>query len=245
MKAIIIRLPETESTNAFAINMLAQKRPEEGCVIITDHQTRGKGLDINSWESEKGKNLTFSIILYPEITADQQFVLNKAISLGIFDFLKAVLSEQAISIKWPNDIYVGDKKACGILIQNSVMANRLDYVVAGIGLNVNQTLFLSGAPNPVSMKIAAEQEYDLAIILDLLLKSIFNRYYQVNEILTNKIETDYQNALYRLNEWHNYEVKGTRIKAKITGTNLYGQLMLETEAGPLLVCDLKEVKFHI
>jgi len=225
--------------------MLSKDRPEEGLVIITDHQTKGKGTDTNTWESEKGKNLTFSLILYPAFGADQQFILNKAISLGIYDFLVDELPGKKISIKWPNDIYIGDKKACGILIQNSVMGNKLDYVVVGIGLNVNQTHFISDAPNPVSMKITTGKEYNLDEILQKLLHSIFNRYAKVKPETSKRIENEYQKALYRLNEWHNYLVKGLKINARITGTNGYGQLLLETETEKILICDLKEVKFLI
>lgn len=243
MKPSIIRLSETESTNSYAIRLLSQQHPEEGTVILTGNQTKGKGLDKNSWESEKGKNLTFSLILYPEFLADRQFILNKAISLGIYDFLSAHLPGQKVTIKWPNDIYVGDKKACGILIQNSVIGNRFDYVVVGIGLNVNQTQFLSDAPNPVSMKAASGKEYDLDSLLEKLLDSVLKRYAQVKPETSSTIETDYHKSLYRAMEWHTYLVKNAEITARITGTNEFGQLMLETETGEVLVCDLKEVKF--
>ena len=243
MKSTIIRLPETASTNTYAIEMLSKARPDEGCVIITGHQTSGKGMDSNAWESEKGKNLTFSLILYPSFGADRQFILNKAISLAIYDFLKSELPGQSISIKWPNDIYIGDRKACGILIQNSVIGNRLDYVVVGIGLNVNQTLFVSDAPNPVSMKMTGGMEYDLNLALRKLLISIFKRYAQVKPDTNRKIENEFHSALYRMMEWHDYLLRGSRVKARITGTNAYGQLMLETETDTILVCDIKEVKF--
>ena len=245
LKASILWLGETESTNSSAIEMLSAGRPDEGLVVITNHQTKGKGLDANTWESEKGKNLTFSLILYPAFAADQQFILNKAISLGIYDFLVAELPDKKISIKWPNDIYIGDKKACGILIQNSVMGNKLDYVVAGIGLNVNQTLFTGDAPNPVSMKMTTGKDYDLKEVLQKLLQSIFNRYAQVKPVTSRIIENEYQKALYRLMEWHDYLVKGSKANLRITGANGYGQLLLETETEKILVCDLKEVKFVI
>ncbi len=243
MENKIIRLPETESTNSYAIRMLSQQRPENGSVIIADHQTKGKGQDFNSWESEKGMNLTFSLILYPEFTADQQFIFNKAISLSICDFLKAELPGHAITIKWPNDIYINDKKVCGILIQNSVTGKKLDYVVVGIGLNVNQTAFMSNAPNPVSLHMITGKEYNLEVVLAKLLKSIVLRYEKLNSKTNYTIETDYHKALYRLLEWHEYVVKKTKIKARITGTSEFGQLLLETETGEALVCDLQEVKF--
>lgn len=241
----IIRLPETQSTNSIAIEILSKDRPEEGCVIIADHQTAGKGTDTNSWESERGKNLTFSLILYPSIAADQQFLLNKAISLGIYDFMVAELSGHKVSIKWPNDIYVEDKKACGILIQNSVMGDKLDYMVIGIGLNVNQTFFTSNAPNPVSMKMISGLDYNLEDLLQKLLHSIFDRYTSIRPATTGKIENDYQSALYRLGEWHEYMVKGTKSNSRIKGTSVYGQLVLENETGETVICDLKEVQFII
>ena len=245
MKPTIIRLSETESTNSYAIDMLSKARPDEGCVIIADYQTRGKGTDTNTWESEKGENLTFSLILYPKFDAGQQFILNKAISLGISDFLRTKLPQSEISVKWPNDIYIGDKKACGILIQNSVIGNHLDYVIVGIGLNVNQMLFTGNAPNPVSIKMVTGINYDLNELLPELLQCIFEKYAQVRPETTRKIETEYHKALYRLMEWHEYNYKGAKIQARITGTTDYGQLVLETETGQVITCDMKEVKFFI
>jgi len=245
LKATFIHLPEIGSTNSYAIEMLSKSRPEEGCVIITDHQTQGKGTDTNTWESEKGKNLTFSLILYPAFSADQQFILNKAISLGICDFLRTELPKYDITIKWPNDIYIGDKKVCGILIQNSVIGNHLDYVVVGIGLNVNQLVFKGNAPNPGSLKMVTGIHYDLDVLLHKLLQSIFRKYALVKPETRGKIENEYHKALYRLMEWNEYIVKGIVIQARITGTNAYGQLVMETLTEQALTCDLKEVKFSI
>ena len=245
MKPTIIHLTETGSTNSYAIELLSKSRPEEGCVIITDHQTLGKGTDKNFWESEKGKNLTFSLILYPTFTADRQFILNKAISLGICNFLRAELNQNDVTIKWPNDIYIADKKICGILIQNSVTGNQLNYMIVGIGLNVNQTIFKSDAPNPVSMKMITGNYYDLNEILDKLLNFIFEKYARLKSASGQEIENEYHKALYRLEEWHEFKVNHVKTYARITGTNTYGQLLLETENRQLLTCDLSEVKFII
>ena len=245
MKANIISLPETGSTNTYAIGLLSKQRPDEGCVVITDYQTQGKGTDSNTWESEKGKNLTFSLILYPDFKADHQFLLNKAISLAICDFLHAELPHNDITIKWPNDIYIGDKKVCGILIQNSVIGNHRDYVVVGIGLNVNQTIFTSDAPNPISLKMVTGKDYDLDELLQKLLKFIFEKYAQVKPETSRKIENDYFKKLYRLMEWREYILKDAITSARIIGTNSYGQLELEAENGQVFTCDLKEVKFII
>ena len=200
-------------------------------------------MDTNTWESEKGKNLTFSIILYPTFAADQQFIFNKAVSCGISDFLKSELPGHAVTIKWPNDIYIDNKKVCGILIQNSVIGNKLDYVVVGIGLNVNQTVFISNAPNPVSLQMITGIEYKLDVVLENLLESILNRYSQIKPATKQIIEDEYHKSLYWLMQWHNYLVNGTEVEARITHTTEYGQLKLETKTSEILVCDLKEVKF--
>ena len=239
----LIHLNETGSTNSYAIELLSRSHPDEGTVIIADHQTSGKGMDSNTWESEAGKNLTFSLIIYPGFTADKQFLLNKALALGIYDFLCRELPNQKVSIKWPNDIYIADQKACGLLIQNSVTGNRFEHVVAGIGLNVNQTLFVSDAPNPVSLKMISGKQYDLDLVLKQLLNSISSRYSTLKPGAERKIEIDYQAALYRLLEWHDYMVKSTMMKARITGTNEYGQLILETSEAQVMACDVKEVRF--
>lgn len=241
----IIHLPETDSTNLYALRLLSNEKPPEGCIIRSDFQTNGRGLDTNSWESEAEMNLTFSIILYPDFGAEHQFLLNKTVSLGIWDYLVDELPKQKVSIKWPNDIYIGDKKACGILIQNSIIGYRLDYVVVGIGLNVNQTLFRSKAPNPVSMKMITEKNYDLDVVLNKLISCIYKRYQQLNQGLPSAIEQSYGAAMYRLNEWHYYIFKDKKIYARIKGTNSYGQLLLELEDGNVKISDLKEVQFCI
>ena len=240
-----IHLPETGSTNSYAIELLTKERPAEGCVVVTSHQTRGKGTDTNTWESEKDKNLTFSVILYPAFAADQQFVLNKAISLGIYNFLKTELPQSPVSIKWPNDIYIGDKKVCGILIQNSIIGYKFDYVVVGIGLNVNQEIFISDAPNPVSLKMITKKDYHLDEVLDKLLNSIFEKYSLVQQNKGRLIENEYYQAMYRLMEWHPYRINNVQITARITGTSPYGQLMMQTQALQEITCDLKDVKFVI
>lgn len=241
----IIQLLETDSTNSFAIELLNSSKPLDGTVITTYSQTHGKGTDLNKWESETGKNLTFSIIFYPSFSAEKQFLFNKAISVAIFDFLKSELPNHSISIKWPNDIYVGDKKICGILIQNSISGKNLDYIVVGIGLNVNQEIFISNAPNPVSMKLISGKTYDLSEMLHSLYQCIAIRYSEINSGLCNQIESDYQSSLYKLQQWGEYYLHGKLIKARIKGTNEYGQLLLESDEGKLLTCDFKEIVFKI
>ena len=118
-------------------------------------------------------------------------------------------------------------------------------MVVGIGLNVNQTVFKSNAPNPVSMKMVTDMDYILDEILQKLLRSIFVRYSHARLESIRKFENDYQRVLYRLLEWHNYLVKGTKVFSRITGTTAYGQLVLQYESGETQVLDMKEVQFII
>jgi len=133
----IIHYDSLSSTNSTAWLMVREKELPEGTVISANFQTAGKGQHGNRWESERGKNLLFSIILYPSsVSPDEQFLISMSISLGICDFLKHFLSD--IKIKWPNDIYVNGGKIAGILIENSIIGQTIEYTVAGIGININR-----------------------------------------------------------------------------------------------------------
>ena len=167
----IIHLPEVTSTNSYAKEMLKDKRPPEGTVIVADHQTAGKGQDGNSWESEAGKNILMTLILYPSfVEISSQFRISMAVALGIIDFLKEILPDQRILIKWPNDIYVGKGKIGGILINNEIMGDHFEHVIAGIGLNVNQLRFPTElADSATSLLLASGKEVDRACLLGALL----------------------------------------------------------------------------
>ena len=128
---------ELTSTNDQAFMLLKTINPVEGTVIYADFQKAGRGQKDNKWESEKGKNLLLSIILYPtSIRPEDQFYLSMAVSLGICDFIDSFFPGS--KIKWPNDIYINDDKIAGILIENSVMGETIESTIAGIGININQ-----------------------------------------------------------------------------------------------------------
>ena len=216
-----------DSTNAYAYRLLKEGTLPEGTVIHTNYQTAGKGRKSHSWESEGGKNLLFSIVLFPnDILVGDQFIISMAISLGICDFLKAFVRD--CRIKWPNDIYVEYDKIAGILIENSITGNRIENTIAGIGLNINQEEFLSDAPNPVSMKILTGKSYDLAVMLDQLAVKLDKRYKQLISGNLPKIRKEYIASLFRLNEWNNYKT-GSRI--------IYGRIVSVTNAGCLQIED--------
>lgn len=148
-----------------------------GLVVASRTQTAGRGQRGNSWEAEPGANLTFSQLLRPmTIGAVRQFELSMIVSLAIADTLDAILAEagvaQRTAIKWPNDIYVGDSKICGILIENTISGCRIDRSIAGIGININQTRFVSDAPNPCSLRQFTGLSYNLEPLLQRFAEAI-------------------------------------------------------------------------
>jgi BirA family biotin operon repressor/biotin-[acetyl-CoA-carboxylase] ligase len=242
----IIEIEQTASTNTYTANLLRSKKQVEGTVIIAYNQTAGRGQDRNKWESEPFQNLTFSIILYPIfLNPAEQFQLSKAISLGIIDYLNTKLPEyhKIIKIKWPNDIYVGDKKICGILIQNSITGSSLSDSVIGIGLNVNQSIFKSNAPNPISIKNLTKTEHDLKECLSSVCKSLNNRYNQLSNHQNDIIKQNYIDSLYRLGEWSTFKINENILIAKIKGISEYGQLLLIDKTGNNYTCNIKEVVY--
>lgn len=242
LKKEIIRFDSIESTNESARQLIQENKLKEGAVILADEQTRGKGHGSNTWESEKGRNLTFSLVLQPtfvEITG--QFVISKAISLGIKDFL--ALYTPNVTVKWPNDIYIGDKKIAGILIENSIINKRIEYCIAGIGLNINQQQFLSDAPNPVSLIHITGLEVNLNEALELLLGSIETRYEQLKKGEQQAIDREYLANLYRINETHEFITKGRKFSGMITGIDKIGRLLIETGPEEVLMFDFNEVSY--
>lgn len=233
---------ELTSTNTYASGILKQGKVEEGSVFYTDFQTSGKGQPGNIWESERGKNLLMSIILYPEsLLPDDQFYISMAVSLGISDFTDGYFTGS--KIKWPNDIYINDDKIAGILIENSILADNIENSIIGIGLNLNQVEFPESVPNPISLKMLTGKEYDKAICLKELLNCLDNRYSQLLYGSRKKLESEYHSRLYRLNEWNYFKARERLFRGMIKGISGYGRLIIEEETGKTSNFDFKEVEY--
>lgn len=243
----IIRLESVGSTNEYMIEQIRiGKIVDEGTVLMAMEQTCGKGMDKNTWESEPGRNLTFSVLFKPVfLRADQQFMLNKSISLGVYDYVKTNVPHHKVSIKWPNDIYVEDRKIAGILISNTIGGSELLHSVAGIGMNINQNKFSDRLRNPVSLKHLIRKEIDLDSALHELLYFIENRYFQLVNNEFTRINTNFLESLYRLNELHLFHFKNERLTARITGVSDYGHLQLLSSTNEKIECDFKEIEFVI
>jgi BirA family biotin operon repressor/biotin-[acetyl-CoA-carboxylase] ligase len=230
------------STNNLTSDLLKKKRLKEGTVIYTNYQSAGRGQTGNTWESEDGKNLLISIVLFPSfIHVQDQFNISMTISLGICDFLLRFIPDS--SIKWPNDIYVNNDKIAGILIENSVIGDQIEFTIAGIGLNINQEKFLSSAPNPVSLKILTDMEYDLSDCLAELSADLDKRYKQLISGNSEQIKKEYVSKLFYLNEWHDFRDINGIFAGKILTVGDSGRLTVEKLNHKTEDYSFKEIEF--
>jgi BirA family biotin operon repressor/biotin-[acetyl-CoA-carboxylase] ligase len=230
------------STNDRMLAMLIDTNPAEGTVISTAFQTGGRGHMGNTWQSEKGKNLLFSILLLPDfLLPSQQFELSKIISLALKDIIKTHCKN--VSVKWPNDLLSGGKKIAGILVENVVTGSRINRSVAGIGLNVNQVHFSTDIPNPTSMLLETGCQFDMTELLDQLIERIEFWYNVLYRDELENINREYLKNLYGINEVREFTCKGKKFLAKITGIEQSGELVLELETGEKQKFGFKEIEF--
>lgn len=237
-----IGLEEAKSTNTYLLEH-ASSLPDR-TVVYTYRQTAGRGQKGNSWESEPGMNLAFSLLLkLPPVEVRKQFYISEAVSVAICDFLSQFAD--GFKVKWPNDIYHHDSKICGILIENSLDGKQIAHSVIGVGININQTRFVSDAPNPVSLKQITDNDYDL----DQLLHDVCQRMSDLCLLEPDTLDAlhnRYMRSLYR-NDGRLYPWQlpdGTIIEATIDHVAPDGMLTLRHADGSLHNYAFKEVK-HI
>lgn len=236
------RLPETASTNTYLQALDADRHLPEGYIVYTDTQRAGRGQRGNSWESQPGKNLTFSLLLKPEhIPANQQFLLSQAVSLAMTDVLNRYAP--GFSIKWPNDIYWEDRKIAGILIENVLSGSTFARSIVGIGLNLNQEKFISDAPNPVSLMQITNHSYRMEEMLDQYTEAFRIRYRQTFADSPQPLRDEYLATLYRNDGRYPYCSEGQTFYASIAGVEPDGHLVLLTDTGEERRFAFKEVSF--
>ena len=236
----IVHIDETDSTNRWL-----RQHGKGDMVVVADYQTAGRGCGTNTWESERGKNLTFSVLLHPkEIPANRQFLISEAVSVALCETLDVWLKNETegrkgVMVKWPNDIYVGDRKICGILIENRLQGNYITDSIVGIGLNVNQTVFVSNAPNPVSLRQLTGREEDREALLVLFLRKLSLR------LADNDTSAEYRRRLYRGTGLHPFRDRNGLFMGRIAGVLEGGSLEIEDEKGRRRIYAFKEVQFII
>ncbi|MBS1613707.1 MAG: biotin--[acetyl-CoA-carboxylase] ligase [Bacteroidetes bacterium] len=238
-------LPSVDSTNNYAKEMLSKSKPIEGTAILAKEQYAGRGQMGNSWQAQPGMNLTLSVILYPDyLDADKQFYLNMAVSLGVKDFCESLLLDDAVRIKWPNDIYHADNKLGGILIENSISGGKLASSIIGIGLNINQTEFDPSAPNPTSLKRITGKDYNIEELAQRLFSFLEKYYLQLRQLHFNFLDRGYTDALYRYQQTHEYKKGEQTFKGEINGVAKDGKLIIHSN-GKELRFAFKEVEYVI
>lgn len=222
--------------------------------IRTDYQSAGRGQAGNGWESEDSKNLLFSTLLRCEVSPAEQFRLTMWVSVAMVEMLLKYLPAEGLTIKWPNDIYYGDKKLAGILVENTLVGSKIAYSIVGIGLNVNQLEFLSPAPNPISMQQISGKEYDVENLLEEYL-AVLKRWQNVP---LQTLQDTYMSYLYRRRGMYPYVEREVSLvptaiaqsaegafRAEIHGITPQGELVLQTEKGETRTYHFKQIRFVI
>lgn len=239
---ILTELPEIDSTNLYAERLLTHEDIPEGSILFTLNQKSGIGQAENKWESEPFKNLTATIILKPVfLEATSQFLLTAVLSLSVCELLKEFIPGVNPMIKWPNDIYCDDRKIAGILIKNHIMGKSISTTIAGLGLNVNQSVF-HAAPFATSMKLISGKEYDV--------KQVLSKWHYFLATYYSKLKTDkkalldeYLSKLYLKDIFIEFIIRGKSTIARISGVDRHGQLVLYDHTEKKYVCGLKEIVF--
>lgn len=240
----VIHIRETNSTNSYLNDLCKHEQQAEFTTVVSEFQIAGRGQRGNSWESEGGKNLLFSFVVFPDfLVAKQQFLLSQIISLAIKEELDT--SVEDISIKWPNDIYWKKKKIAGILIENYLAGDHIQQSIAGVGININQQEFFSPAPNPVSLKQITGQEQDAVKVLSGIMLRMKQFYKQLQQGQTEFITSRYLQALFRKDGLHQFRDINGDFKAAIEGVEPGGELILKDETGKKRNYLFKEVEFRI
>ena len=231
----------TASTN----DDVRDEKYREGDVVWADFQTAGRGQRGHVWHSQKGENLTFSVVLEPQfVPIAEQFSVSEVVALSLVDMLADYGIEA--KIKWTNDIYVGDKKLVGILIEHSLSSSTLRRTIVGVGINVNQTEFDSAIPNPVSMAQLLGKQLDAEVVLQCFMKHLQCNYESLREGAMGVLHERYNTLLYRKNEWHTYALPGgERFSGAIRGTKPSGALAVEDKSGEVKDYLFKEIEFVI
>lgn len=238
---MVFRIEETTSTNDDA----REAKYGHGDIIWAERQTAGRGQRGHRWSSAEGQNLTFSTVLCPRfLPVGEQFLLCETVALALTDTFAQFGIETRI--KWTNDIYAGDKKLVGILIEHSYSGPTLARTIVGIGINVNQTEFDPALPNPVSMAAAAGRTFDRGEVLEAFERHMAARYAQLERGEKESLQREYRQRMYGLGEMRTFRFPdGTPTEAAIEGVRPSGELVLRHADGTRREYLFKEIEFVI
>ncbi|MFI5171816.1 MAG: biotin--[acetyl-CoA-carboxylase] ligase [Chitinophagales bacterium] len=228
-------LEQVDSTNNYLKHLIEKNgKQQEGFLVATRHQTHGRGQSGNTWLSDAGKNIMVSVLFYPQFLEPRQiFYFNKAVALAVRECTASIINNidpaPAVTIKWPNDIMISEKKVAGILIENSLRNNGIEYSIAGIGINLNQDFKTETGFNAISLMDVINREVDIVESINLLCGLLEKYYLVLKSFDFKKIEDMYHAYLFGVNTERKFILDNTHIRAVIKGVNTKGQLMIETE----------------
>lgn len=242
MKKTFTCLKKVGSTNAFLLDIPEAER--DGRVVYAHEQCSGKGMGANTWESQPGMNLTFSMgVDMSFMKAADQFLLSQAVPLGLIDELDRMVPPGNLMLKWPNDLLYGNGKLGGILINSTLHGSMMGVSVIGIGLNVNQTQFQPWPTHPISLKTILGEETALEPLLYRLVDAVDLRVGMLRTMEgIERIKKDYLKRLFRYRQWADYEVDGLLVRRFVTGLDSFGHLVTLDEDGAQHVYGIKEIK---
>jgi len=238
----VIYLPSCHSTNDIAAELVRSGSGMEGAIVITDEQTKGRGQRGTTWVSPPRMNLTMSVILAPvSVPIPDQFLISQAVALGISDYLSTYSDK--VKIKWPNDIYLDNKKICGTLIENSIQGNIISSSVAGMGININQTDFEGS--RAISLAKMTGREFVKAEEFSKLVRQLDTWYLKLKSGNHNEeIRREYLNRLLGYNQLRHFRYKNEIVSGTVTGVTDYGMLCIRfTNQIDIQEVDLKEIEW--
>ena len=221
-----IILSEVDSTNNYAMAKLHAFEIQAGSCFQAVEQTAGKGQRGRRWQAAKGDNITMSVCLKPA-HREFPFLLSAAMALSCYDFIKEC-GLQDIAVKWPNDVFIGDRKAAGILVENMIRGRNWQFAIAGFGININQTEFLPAAKRPVSLKQITGETYNAVELAKTFCGLLNERIKYLHAGRGQEILSDYNRHLYRLNETENFRYSSVSFPAVIKGVNESGNIILDS-----------------
>ncbi|MCV6631470.1 MAG: biotin--[acetyl-CoA-carboxylase] ligase [Flavobacteriaceae bacterium] len=239
----IIKLDAIDSTNTYLKSLQESEGLDRDVVVWAHRQTAGRGQRGSTWVSDAGKNLTFSVLkVFGGLKVIDYFYLNMIVALAVCDVL-ASKEVQNVSIKWPNDILAGNRKICGILVENTIQSPFIQSSVIGIGLNVNQDVF-EGLKGVSSLYLETGKNFDLEDLLQELLSQLHRRMYGIYYHRFLDIKEDYLSLLYGLGKSLHFEDKdGSYFEARVADVKKDGRLCLVLQSGAHRYVDFKEIKW--
>lgn len=242
----MIRLDEVDSTNSY-LRRLDMQDDQRLTLVTAEFQSAGRGADTNRWESERAKNLLFSLRLMPKsLPARRMFAISEVAALAVRDALNA--SAPGFCIKWPNDIYYENSKVAGILIENDLQGAKIRCSTIGIGVNINQRRFLSDAPNPRSLADIVGHDIERRLVLEQFMERVMHYMKSLDEgkdDVLDALHEHYKEGLYRMGEEHKFIDDTGMFCATIVDVEQSGHLILQDTEGNRRRYEFKQLKYII